>query len=201
MSVDELKHMPYEKLTDRQREFLRYFDCRLPVGVGDCVMNKICRRFEDEFDGYVGKHNASVKFDYTIMRSGAGYSASQYNAIKKLYEDFSRRRRNCAVLAGREKVDECDSIGEISLMNDEFRKECDIICPSRDALCNIILDICYTKGSAKRFAWSMCGEDIIHNLLIKHDNMISFPVRDESGDIFYCGDRFSVISKRLEVRE
>lgn len=201
MKVDEMKRLPYEKLTDRQRDFLRYFDYRMPVGVGDCVMNKICRRFEDEFDGYIVKHNASVRFDYTIMRSDADYSASQYNAIKKLYEDFNRRRRNYAIFADYEQIDECDSFGEMSIMNDEFRKECNIICQNRDALCNIILDICYTKGSTKRFAWSMCGEDIIHNLLVKHDNTISFPVLDDSGDIHYCGDRFSIISKKLGVEE
>lgn len=201
MTVSEMKKLPYEKLTDRQRDFLRYFDYRMPVGVGDCVMNKICRRFEDEFDGYIGKHNAAVKFDYTIMRSDAEYSSSQFNSIKKLYEDFNRRLRNYAIFADYERVDECDSFKEMSIMNDEFRKECNIICQNKDSLCNIILDICYTKSSTKRFAWSMCGSDIIHNLLRKNNNTISFPVIDSNGDIHYCGERFSIISKKLEVTE
>lgn len=201
MTVDEMKKLPYEELTDRQKDFLRYFDYRMPVGVGDCVMNKICRRFEDEFDGYIGKHNAAVKFDYTIMRSNADYSNSQFNAIKKLYEDFNKRLRNYAIFADYERVDECDSFKELSIMNEEFRKECNIICQNKDSLCNIILDMCYTKSSTKRFAWSMCGSDIIHNLLSKHNNTISFPVIDHNGDIHYCGERFSVISKKLEVTE
>lgn len=201
MTVSEMKKLPYEELTDRQKDFLRYFDYRMPVGVGDCVMNKICRRFEDEFDGYVGKHNAAVKFDYTIMRSDAEYSNSQFNSIKKLYEDFNRRLRNYAIFADYERVDECDSFREMSIMNDEFRKECNIICQNKDSLCNIILDICYTKSSTKRFAWSMCGSDIIHNLLTKNNNTISFPAIDSNGDIHYCGERFSVISKKLEVTE
>lgn len=201
MTVSEMKKLPYEELTDRQKDFLKYFDYRMPVGVGDCVMNKICRRFEDEFDGYVGKHNTMVKFDYTIMRSDADYSSSQFNAIKKLYEDFNKRLRNYAIFADYERVDECDSFKEMSIMNDEFRKECNIICQNKDSLCNIILDMCYTKSSTKRFAWSMCGSDIIHNLLSKNNNTISFPSIDHSGDIHYCGERFSVISKKLEVTE
>lgn len=201
MTVSEMKKLPYEELTDRQKDFLKYFDYRMPVGVGDCVMNKICRRFEDEFDGYVGKHNTMVKFDYTIMRSDADYSSSQFNAIKKLYEDFNKRLRNYAIFADYERVDECDSFKEMSIMNDEFRKECNIICQNKDSLCNIILDMCYTKSSTKRFAWSMCKSDIIHNLLSKNNNTISFPSIDHSGDIHYCGERFSVISKKLEVTE
>lgn len=201
MTVSEMKKLPYESLTDRQKDFLRYFDYRMPVGVGDCVMNKICRRFENEFDGYINKHNMSVKFDYTIMRNNADYSNSQFNAIKKLYDDFNKRLRNYAIFADYERIDDCDSSKEMSAMNDEFRKECSIICQNEDSLCNIILDICYTRSSTKRFAWSMCGHNIIHNLLLKNNNTISFPVIDCNGDIYYCGERFSVISKRIEVTE
>ena len=201
MTVGEMKKLPHGELTDRQRDFLRYFDYRMPVGVGDCVMNKICRRFEDEFDGYIGKHNAEVRFDYTIMRSNADYSNSQFKAIKRLYEDFNKRLRNYAIFANYERVDECASYREMSIMNDEFRKECSIICQNKDSLCNIILDICYARSSTKRFAWSMCGSDIIHNLLLKNNHTISFPVIDHNGDIPYCGEKFSVISKKLEVTE
>lgn len=201
MTVDELRELPYSELTDRQKDFLRYYDYRMPVGTNDCVMNKICRRFESEFDGYVGKHNAAIKFDYTIMRGNADYSNSQFNAIKKLYEDFNKRLRNYAVFADYERIDECDSFAEMSMMNDEFRRECIIICQNRESLCNIILDLCYTKSSTKRFAWSMCGQDIIHNLLSKNDNTISFPIIDPSGDIEYCGEKFSITSKQIEVSE
>ena len=81
MTVDEMMSMPFENLSERQRDFLRYYSYRMPVGVGNCIMNKICRRFEQEFDGHIGRHNASVKFDYTIMKSGNEYSTSQFYAV------------------------------------------------------------------------------------------------------------------------
>lgn len=201
MTVDDLKKIPHNELTDRQKDFLRYYNYRMPVGVNDCIMNKICRRFEDEFDGYIAKHNTDVKFDYTIMRGDADYSNSQFNAIKRLYDDFNKRLRDYAVFVCYERVDECDSFMEMSVMNDGFKRECDIICQNKESLCNIILDLCYTKSSTKRFAWSMCGQDIIHNLLSKNNNTISFPVIDQEGDVEYCGERFSVISKQIEVNE
>lgn len=201
MTVAELQALRDDELTDRQREFLKYYDNRMPVGTGDCVMNKICRRFEDAFGGYIGKHNAAVRFDYHFMRSDAEYTPKQFSAVKRLRDDYNRRLSSYAVFADYERVDEYDSFAALSMMNDEFRRECSVICPDSRALCNVILDICYTKSSTKRFAWSMCGDDIIHNLLSSHDGIISYPVPDASGEFEYCGERFAVETIQIGVDE
>lgn len=201
MTVAELYKIPIGETTERQREFLKYYEYRMPVGTNNCIMNKICRRFENEFDGYVGKHNATGKFDYTIMRSDAEYTSNQFNSIKRLYDDYNRRLADYMVFADYERIDKCDSYVALTTMNDEFRKECYRICSNSDALCNIILDICYTKSSTKRFAWSMCGSEIIHNLLRRNKNQISYPVMDADGDIVFGGCTFSVETKSIEVNE
>lgn len=192
MTVSELQELGDDKLTERQREFLSHYDYRLPVGTGECVMNKICKRFENAFDGYLGKHNASVKFDYRFMRSDAEYTPKQFSAIKRLHDDYNRRLSSYVIFADCERVDEYDSFATMSMMNEEFRRECSIICPDSQALCNIILDICYTKSSTKRFAWNMCGDDIIHNLLLSHNGVISYPVPTADGEFEYCGESFTV---------
>ena len=201
MTVAELQAIPKKDRTERQNEFLKYYDFRLPVGINPCVMNKICWRFEDEFDGHIGKHNSSIKFDYSIMRSEDEYSAKQFNSIKRLYEDYNKRLVNYAIFADYERIDDCDSFATLSVMNDEFRKECYKICPNANMLCNIILDICYTRSSTKRFAWNMCGSEIIHNLLIKNDNKISYPTLDCDGDIEFCGNKFIIETIKFEVDE
>ena len=67
----------------------------MPVGTGDCVMNKICKRFEQEFDGYIRKHNSKIKFDYTIMKNASeDYTTTQYKTIKKLYEDYNKKMQS-----------------------------------------------------------------------------------------------------------
>ena len=202
MTVDELRLIPSDELTERQSDFLRYYDYRMPVGTGDCVMNKICRRFEQEFDGYIRKHNSKIKFDYTIMKNASeDYTTTQYKAIKKLYEDYNKKMQSYTVFAQSEKIDKYDAFTELSEMNAEFRKSCDIICQNESALCNIVLDLCYQKSSSKRFAWNMCGSEIIHNLLLNHNHTVNFPTLDSDGDIEYCGERFKIVSKKLEVNE
>lgn len=199
MTVSELQSLNKETLTDRQRDFLHYYDYRMPVGVGNCVMNKICKRFEEEFDGYIGKHDFKSKFDYSIMKSDAEYTTTQYNAIKKVYEEFNKRLQSYAIFADYERMDKCDAFNAISVMNEEFKKECLSICQNSQSLCNIILDLCYTRNSTKRFAWSMCAQEIIHNLLAKNNYYISFPTVDTCGDITYCGENFSV--KYIKIDE
>lgn len=197
MTVDELMNIPEDRRTERQCEFLRFYDMKMPVGVHDCVMNRICRLFEDEFDGYMGRRSTSVHFDYTILKSDAEYTQSQYAAILKLYEAYNRRLKNYAVFANYERIDEYESFSRMEEMRIEFEQDCDEACPNRSSLCNIVLDICYRKSSTKRFAWEMCGDEIIHNLLAKNGGAISFPSVDTGGDIVFCGERFSLKQKKV----
>lgn len=201
MTVDEMMEVPFEELSDRQIDFLRYYGYRLPVGMSECVMNKICRRFEKEFDGYIKKHNTSTQFDYTIMKNDSDYNSSQYYAIKKLYDDYNKRLQNYKIFTTYERVDDSEVSEEISIMNDDFYKSCLSVCSNSSVLCNIILDMCYTKKSTKKFAWSMCGAEIIHNLLNKNNYTLSFPVIEPDGEFQYCGELYTVKSKQIEVNE
>lgn len=194
MTVGELSQLPYDQLTDRQKDFLRYFEVRLPVGTGDCVMNKICRRFEQEFDGYIGKTLGRVKFDYEIMKSDSGYTYSQMSAVRKLYEEYRKKLQSYAVFSRYERVDEDDLISTVASMREEFVRECDTVCQNNAILCDIMLDLCYCRSSSKRFAWDICGEQIIVNLLRNNDWKISAPVADPDGDIEYCGSKYKLIT-------
>lgn len=201
MTVDELMSKPYSELTERQTEFLRYYKYRMPVGTNDCVMNKICKKFEAAFDGYVGRYNSSANFDFGIMKSDAEYTPKQYTAVKRIYEDYNRRVQNFTIFSYYERVDEFDARAAFDLMDDEFIRQCYAVCSNEDELCNLILDLCYSRSSSKRFAWGMCGSKIIKNLLRKNNNQISYPVQDDDGDVIFCGNKFSVETQRIEVDE
>ena len=131
------------------------------------------------------------------MKSGAEYCRSQYNAIAKLYEGYNKRLSNYVVFATCERVDEYDTFSRLMEMRAEFEQECARVCPNRFTLCDIVLDICYKKSSTKRFAWEMCGDEIIQNLLSRNGGVISYPVLEPDGDIHFGGNRFSVKQTKI----
>lgn len=197
MTVPELLSLPADSLSEQQRDFIHYYHSRMPVGTGNCVMNRICRRFEQEFDGYLVQHKNKSGFDYEIMKSGAEYTRTQYRNIQKLYENYNRRLKRYASFANYERVDEYDAFMRTLEMQETFETECDQICPNRMVLCDILVDLCYQHSATKRFVWDMCGEEIVRNLLNNCGGVISFPVLDTDGDIAFCGKRFSVEQKTI----
>lgn len=194
MTIDEMSRIPYADLTERQCDFLRYYRVRMPVGTGNCVMNRICKRFEEAFDGCVSKA-ADEPFDYSKMKSGICYTPAQMSAMRKLYDDYNKRLQSYAIFSKYERVDEDEIVSEFSAMKDEFVRECDEVCQNREVVCDILLDLCYKRNSSKKFVWDICGEMIIQNLLRNNGNVISAPVLDSNGDVEYCGKRYKVISK------
>ena len=201
LTMAELLALPEEELTDRQRDFIRYYFSRMPVGIGDCVMNRICRRFEEEFDGYIRKKNAFSPFDYTILKSGAVYTTRDYNAIARLYEQYVKRLENYMVYASYERVDQCEVVAAKNTLREECVRECAEICPNRSTLCDIILDVCYRRSSSKRFAWEVCGDELIQNLLSQNGMEIKYPAADPDGEIIFGGLRFSIKTKVIGGNE
>lgn len=189
------------ELSEKEAEFLEYYHSCMPVGMGDCVINKICRRFEESFDGYIGRHNASTKFDYTIMKSGCEYSKAQYYSVKRLLDEYNNRIRDYAAFVTRERVDDDEAATGHYFLMQEFRMACDAACSNGQVLCDIVLDICYQKSSMRHFAWFICGDEIIANLLARNENKIQFPVLDVDGDIKFCGRNYSTRVKEIGVNK
>ena len=190
--VSEMMSSDESLLSEEQKEFIKYYKLRMPLGMNDCVMNKICRRIEEAFDKRVSAQPKAELFDYSIMRNNKVYSQKQYYDIKKEYIEYNHRLKNFEALSSYENADELSSFEELKSINDEFIRECTAICPNADVLCQIVLDLCYTKMSTKKFAWSMCGDEIIDNLLKNNKNTIEYPVLDPDGDIMFGGEKFKM---------
>lgn len=197
-SIDELIDKDPNELTEAETEFIAYYIKRMPVGMHQCVMNKICKRFEEEFDNYFLKNTNDNEFDYRLMKSGQEYTTSQYYTILKLYEQYTKRLQEYMQFSKRERIDEDEAVTKRGLMIKDFKTECQKVCSNAMQLCDIILDICYRRSDSKQFCWDICSEEIIYNLFQNNDNTISFPVQNANGDIKFCGNTFSFESKRYE---
>ena len=201
MTVEELQALPYSELSERQKDFLRYYDLGMPVGMGDCVMNKICRRIEEEFDGYVGRYSDDAEFDPAIMKGDAEYNQYQYYAMKNLYGEYTSKQRRFVMYAKTNSMDDDETVASMNALFSEFVRQCHELCQNDTALCNMMIDLLYKKSSTKRLLWMMCGDTIIENLLEKNDRMMSVPVQADGGDIEYGGERYAIAYQRMNSVE
>ena len=186
-----------DEITQEESRFISRCKNHLPVGTGNCVINNICNLFENRFDSSEKRYE-HVDFDYSIYKSGISYSDKDRKKIETLYGDYNTRLREYMVFLEYEREDDFDIVAKVQQLEDEFVAECSCICPNKEMLCDIILDITYGKHGSKAFAWEMCGDVIIKNLMDKFGNRLSFPVSDNNGDIYYCGQYFSLQTIELE---
>lgn len=195
-SIEDLEK--YEDKTDDMIEYLEHYYKRIPVGNNSCVVNRISWIFEEAFNKNVFAPSKTT-FDYSILKCGTEYSKDDFKKISVLYKEYTKaieklRINNWALNPN--KDDFYDSQISLRLL---FQKECESICPNEDELCDIVLDICYSKENSKQFAWEMCGEKIIQNLLKLNGNKIHYPqLVLTDGEFTYCGKQFIMCEKEVE---
>ena len=206
MTVDELESKPYAEISDRQKDFLRYYDLGMPVGLGDCVMNRICRRFEEEFDGFVGRYSAEAQFDPDILKSGAEYKQHQFYALKALNKEFSSKQRMFVLYAKTNSISNDEFVVSKSALFQEYMRQCYELCQNEYALCDIMVDLLYQRSSGKRLFWMMCAETIIRNLLEKSGGVMAVPVRvddncEDEDAFWYAGGKYVVEYRNIADTE
>lgn len=196
MSVKELQHK--KNKTPEEKEFLRYYEIKLPISDHPCVQNKICKRFEQEFDGYLKQNPPLVDFDFTMLKTDLPYSRTQYKAISDLKLQYQKKVQDFVTDAYYRRIDPDDAAVGRAMLLRNFRQRCAEICSNEEQLCNIVLDMCYKNNKSKQFAWDICGTQIIENLLNKKDRKLHFPVMDENGSIEFGGKRFRIETTEIE---
>lgn len=173
-----------------------YYRDLQPVGCNPCIVNRIAWCFEENFNSILQKMNLSPTFggfDYEILKSGVSYSKACYNQIYSLYREYNRKILRFAVKKKTERIDSFDNYIQHNMIANWFRAQCEMICPNEKELCDIVLDICYCSENSKAFAWDMCGETIIRNLLEKNGWKITYPVlSDDDVDFIFAGRRMKM---------
>lgn len=188
---------------DKTKEELKFVQCyyqRIPLGIAPCTINKICWRIEELFDET--KNNSDINnFNYSILKcQDVEYSTQMYNKIKKIYERYKREIANYMQYAKSERIKSDERQIQKYIFKEEFRKQCLEQCPNEEYLCNIVLDLCYQKSkNSKQFAWDICGDMFIQNLLKRNNYMVTYPTLDEDGDIEFNGLKFSMQTSEIKV--
>ena len=192
-TLDDLCASDYR--TDEEEAFMYNYEKYMPISRAPGTMNRICWKIEDEFQTV--DVLPDVEFDRTILKSDAVYSQEEYDAIKELYDEYNKNVQ--IFLKGIKKNETNKEEREFTIIQfkDEFANACSTMCPNSEILANIVVDICYLSNKNKSFAWDVAGEEIFQNVLKNSGNKIQFPIKDDNGDIEFCGKMFSLYTKKV----
>lgn len=176
---------------DGSEDFVHWHDKMEVVQSSHGTINRICKVCEDYFDA-LRTSDKSEPFDYSILKTGVDYSRRTKDQIKILYQDYMLKLQSIATAATEDEV-----LEEHQILRDEFKRECALVCPSEIELCDIIVDLCYCKEKSKQFAWDMCGDQMLINVLRTAGGVIHWPKATIRGDVVYGGRRFKLETMQL----
>lgn len=196
-TIDDLRNYP-EK-TKKMKDFLYFYENGKIVGESPCVINRICWIFENEFPSFYKLQTKADEFDPSILKSNVSYSKVDYNSVKLLYSEYRRDIEQLQSESHKGKKNRDYFSVESQKLADRFKEKCEMICTNENELCDIVVDLCYTSDKNKRFAWDICGDTMIRNLLRNNDNTICYPEKvDTDGDFTYCGMNFKMKTYKVK---
>lgn len=199
ISLEELEAL--ENPTPQQQESLRLFRNSIPVNMSSSLMNRVAWIVEDRFKDF--KHYDLEDFDKEKFKTSKLYPTNIYNRIKKLKEDYDdsvQHSIKSTVTGIKTNETSYEMQDARKVLGEHFVKKAYDICPNTEDLCNILVDLCYSEknsGKSKQFAWDIVGEQMIENLLNNSNRKLSFPTKDEDGELTYKGLNFTV--KEIEM--
>lgn len=181
--------------SDEEEAFIYHYEKYLPISRAPGTMNRICWRIEDEFK--TTNVLPDVEFDSSILKSDAQYSQDEYDAIKRLYDEYNSSMQLFLKNKNKNELGDDESGFDVVNIKDVFIEECNKVCPDGEILANIVIDLCYTSNKNKTFAWDVAGEQILNNVLKSNGYIISYPVKDNDGDIVFNGHKFSLYTQQI----
>ena len=148
-------------LTEEQQEFLFWYEFKMPVGTGNCSMNKICRYVESQLDGYKSQLHRNSNFDYNELKVKRRCTEEHRQALRELEQEY----RECVrEYKAQKHFDKGESNKDRKFLYKKFHEEAMEICPNDDERLNIILDITYGYNGNKQFCWDTIGDLICKRL-------------------------------------
>lgn len=186
--------------TEEETNFIKYYKKKMPVLMNPSTMNRICWKIEKEFEN-IKMELESNYFDISLLKSDVTYSQKIFNEINKLYKEYLFEiKRYMQTYHDNRNFKEEMQIKRIEF-KDKFKQKAYEICSNSKELCNIVIDICYNSDNSKQFAWDICGDIIIENLLEKNNYIVQYPVQSDNGNIEYAGEKFDLIARFIDCED
>ena len=195
LTIEELELK--ENKSEEEIEFINYYYKLMPVGISPCTMNKICWSIEDIFRD-IKINIKNEEFDYHIYMSGKDINKTVYQRISHLYNYYIDDIKQYLKTSNNLRVDKEEKRNKLKLFIETFKVAAFEICNDEEQLCDVIVELCYSKDlSGKQFVWDLCGKTIINNLLKRNNYILEYPILNEEGSISFAGDKYSLEKKNM----
>ena len=192
------RYVAFQKTADRKHkmiyidsdgddaDFMEWYNKFCPVQRGKGVVNRICATCECHFAKYSWKDSVAP-FDPSILKTGIDYSRRTRDQIAQLYSEYMEQIQTLNTVAAPDEI-----ALRKQFLRADFLAQCAVITPSEIELCDIVVDLTYDKEKSKQFAWDMCGEQIVANVLRNTGGKIRWPRATPKGDIAFDGKLFKM---------
>lgn len=187
-----------ENKTEAEQTHVDYYNKRFPISYGDCVMNRLCRHVEQEFDGYVSsKKTENINYPFTDLLVSRNYESNiartvEVKKIREIFSEFTKRYNKAQTACIIGDYDDESAADFKNAVVDEFLKSCYEVCSSDERLCDILLKIGYTTALSKKLIWNTFGRQICQNLSEKY-SQYSYFAMDKDGETVYRGQNYEKI--------
>lgn len=199
MNVEDMQALPDDQLTEEQRQFLHYYRNRMPVSLEDSVMNRICRKIERTLSVDLKACMGKSQFDNNLLSSNSEYVQSQMLQITQLYKQYKQAVKELLSKRITSSDDEDRRRNAQELLKRQFRIDALSVCSDAQQLCSIIVDMCYKHESAKRFAWDICGSEMLDNLFRAGGYRLTYPASSPDGELSFRGRNYTMVTKECAV--
>lgn len=184
-----------DNLGEEAERFVKYCAMKCPIDMSPSTMNRICWKIESEFSGNFLCDD--VDFDYRIYKSGNEVKRTSYFEIKSLCEHYLMDLKNLNSRKINNEEERKILLVDKDRLLEVLIEDITSICSNQETLCDILLDICYTGKMSKSVVWDVCGNQIIENMLKKHDNVLTYPEKCLEAEFSCCGTKF--FSKTIKI--
>jgi hypothetical protein len=186
-------------INEDEIKFIQNYLYYLPLDLSKSTMNRICWCVEREFNGV--NLFQDVVFDYNILKSDNEYDQKTYDTIKYIIQKYkpseSLAKKRAALAVEEIESDWCDIDTLLQKIIEEVSNECN----NSEELCDILIDLCYGERMYKQILWTACGEIIFNRLLNKHNHIVSYPQKDDNGDFWCQGIKYSMVKTEWKEGE
>lgn len=166
MTYEELENK--ENKTEEEENFIYWYNKQMPVGLGECAMNKICWYVEEQFKNYKINLKHSSDFDYNVLKVNRRCTEKHRQELFELMELYIQKIREYKSNKSKKKKsnnsDKEDKSNNRGYIRKTFKKMAKDICPNDDERLNIVLDMCYGCNNNRQFCWDVIGDLIIKRL-------------------------------------